>query len=136
MSNRDIEPLLRSLRSLRPSSPPTPSAPSLTKFDADILHLRITGERFESLLAAVPALLVAAEWQLHAAPGAVRVHEHLPGLDPRRHGERLVDVASPHPGHESVLRPVGDRNRLVHIVEGHDGQDWPENLLLRDPHLG
>jgi hypothetical protein len=50
---------------------------------ADVLDLRIAGERLEAFFATVPALLVAAERQLDAAAGAVRVDVDLAGLDAR-----------------------------------------------------
>ena len=46
----------------------------------------------------------------------------------------MRDVAGEHAGGEPVDRVVGDRDRLVEIVERQDGLDRAEDLLARHPH--
>src|SRR6185295_19981732 len=44
-------------------------------------------------------------------------------------------IAAPDTGAETVERVVGDRERLVVVLEGGDRDDRSENLLLEDAHL-
>src|SRR5262249_41541699 len=107
----------------------SPSEAAL-EFHADVLDLGVAGERLETLPASVAALLVAAERQLDAPAGAVRVHVDLAGLEARRDRHRLVDVARPDPGDEAVLAHVADADRLLDVVKRDDGQDRTEDLFL------
>src|SRR6476646_8876903 len=95
---------------------PNPRIPNSREFDTDVLHLRVTRQRLQALLSSVSALLVPAERQLDAAAGAVRVDVDLTGLDARRERHRLVDVARPDAGHETVLTAVRDRRGFFQIV--------------------
>src|ERR1700680_3078568 len=93
----------------RPILPSPMKTTVSAELDADILHLRVTHERLQALLATVAALLVSAKRQLDTAPGAVRVDVDLPRLDPRRERQRLVDVARPDASHQAVLTAIRDR---------------------------
>src|ERR1035437_5642760 len=107
---------------------------ALCVLDADIFGLCIAGQRLETLLAPVSTLLVSAEWQFHTAARSIGVHIYLAALDARRERERLVDVARPHAGDESVHAVVGDGGRFVQVIERDDRKHRTEDLFLRHPH--
>ena len=65
------------------------------------LRLRVVVQGFDALLAAVAALLVAAERRLHPA-GPPGVDEDLARLDLRGDAQRPADVAGPDAGHQAV----------------------------------
>src|SRR5262249_60448975 len=78
----------------------------------------------------------AADRKLDAASGAIGVHVALSCLYTGRDRQRFVDVARPDAGNEAVLRAIGDRDRLLHIVKSDHREHGAENLLLRDAHVG
>src|SRR2546425_7606151 len=52
---------------------------------------------------------------------------------------RLLDMLRPvrvHRSRQTVLRPVGDLDRLVEVLRRNEGKDGPEDLLLSDPRVG
>ncbi len=54
------------------------------------------------------------------------------GLDLCGNVQGEVDVLAPDAGREAVARVVRERDRLLRGPEGHEGDDGPEDLLLRD----
>ena len=99
--------------------------------DEDVLLLgeRVRGVRAE--LAAEPGLLVAAE-RRPVAHRRVRVHAEVAGLDAARDPQRPADVAGEDRAGQAVLGVVGQRDRLLLVVERHHRDDRPEDLLAPD----
>ena len=69
-----------------------------------------------AVLAAEAAVLVAAE-RRHEADGAVGVDPDRAGAQPLAHLDGAADIGRPHAGGEAVDRVVGDRHRLLVVVE-------------------
>ena len=63
------------------------------------------------------------------------VDPHAACLNGARHLVRLVHVARPDAGAESVDGVVGDGDGLLLRLEGGDGRDRAEDLLLEDAHV-
>src|SRR5207248_333266 len=57
---------------------------------------------------------------------------HRPALDRRGDPMGLLEVPGPDARRKSIARAVGVRNRLLGRIEGRDGDDGPEDLLLHD----
>jgi hypothetical protein len=57
-----------------------------------------------------------------------------PGTHAPRKVESVLWIRREHSPTQAVLRIVGDGHSLVLVVIGQDGQDGPEDLLLRDAH--
>ena len=86
-------------------------------------------QRHESLLAAVTALARAAERQLDARAGAVRVDEHLSAPQPLRDPELAAAVTGPHRGDQAVLGGVGQPHGVRFVVERQHREHRPEHLF-------
>src|SRR2546425_5688987 len=89
--------------------------PSLQRH-ADGLRLRVFAERFQALLPAVTALLVATERGLDGERAAV--HRYLPGVDLFGHTQTAREITAPDARDQSVLRVVGERERLCFVGKG------------------
>src|SRR5207244_9891424 len=81
-----------------------------------------------------PRLLVAAECGVGRI-GMIAVGPDPARLDRPAEAVTAIGVTAPDTGAEAVKRVVGDRQRLVIVLEGRDRYDWPENFLLKDAHL-
>jgi hypothetical protein len=100
--------------------------------DVDVLGLGVLQVALLAELAADPGLLVAAK----GVPGV----EQVVVVDPDGAGAQALGdpdgpgrVAAPDGAGQAVGGVVGDGDRLVVVVEGDDGQDRAEDLLLGDP---
>src|SRR4051794_1089754 len=87
-----------------------------------------------SVLAAVAGLLVSAERRERVVGATVDLD--LPGAELASDGLGALGIARPHPAGEPVLGVVGDADRVLLVVVGHDRQHRAEDLLLGDRHLG
>ena len=87
-----------------------------------------------AVLAAEAAALVAAE-RRHVADRAIGVDPHRAGRERSLTFDSAAHVAGPHAGGEAVARVVGDRDRLLLVLERDDRQHRAEDLLLRDAHV-
>ena len=67
------------------------------------------------------------------ADAAVRVDRQVAGLDAAGDAQAATDVAGPDRPGEAVCRVVGLGDRVRLVVERHDRDDRPEDLLLPDP---
>ena len=83
-------------------------------------------------LAAVTALLHAAERQFDAAAGAVAVDEHLTRTNALGDARLAAAVAGPHRGDEAVVGRVGERDRVGLVFERHHGKHGTEHFVLRE----
>src|SRR5262249_28720337 len=102
-----------------------------SQLDADVLRFGEEVERIEAALAADAALLHPAKGNAEVSQQP-RVDPHRPAVDGGRDAVRLLEVPRPDARRESVPRAVGVRDRFVGRIEGRDGDDWSEDLLLHD----
>src|SRR4051812_39215600 len=79
-------------------------------------------------------LLVATECSMCRIE-VITVGPDASGLDGAAELIRTVQVASPDAGTETVERVVGDGESFIVVLEGGDGDDRSEDLLLEDAHL-
>src|ERR1700691_4610675 len=98
----------------------------------DALDLRIVKEPFDPFFAAEPALLVAAERHLDRAARSPAVDVDLTRFDALRNGDRGVDAAREDTGVQSVRRRVGERDRLLDVVERRDRERRAEDFFVKD----
>src|SRR5688500_2226061 len=127
------------LWSRRPRSPVNESglarqSARLSQLDADVLRFGEEIERFEPALAPEAAFLHSAERNAEI-PQQPRVDPHRPALDRRGDPMGLLEVPGPDARRKSIARAVGIGNRLLGRIEGRDGDDGPEDLLLHDAPL-
>src|SRR5690606_20206751 len=99
----------------------------------DSLDLEVLLEPEHPVLAAVARLAVAAERGM-TRPGRV-VDVHLPRADPACHAARGFLVGRLDVRTETVDGGVGDADRVLLIVVGHQHQHRAKDFLLRDAHL-
>ena len=85
-------------------------------------------------LAADTRLLVTAERSVRRI-GMVAIGPDAAGLDGAAEAVEPARIPAPDTGAKTLERVVGDRERLVVIIEGGDRNDGSENLLLEHPHL-
>ena len=98
------------------------------------LRLQVEVERLECELTAEAGLLVAAE--RNPRKGGVRhVDPDRPRLDARREAVPARGIARPDGRHQPVAHVVREADRVLLILEGRDGHDRAEDLLLRDLEL-
>src|SRR2546423_3945221 len=112
---------------------PEPADGLAGEVNPDALALRVHLKGVLAHLASIAGLLVAAE-------GRGRVH-HVVGVYPddarlylAREAVRARDVARPDASGESVGDFVGLTDEVALVLEGDDGDDGAEYLLLRDAH--
>src|SRR6202453_3023363 len=105
------------------------------RVDPDALFLEIFADRRETAFTPDAGTLVAAEGR-KVAYRPIGVDPDRAGLEALSHGEGGPDALGPHARGKPELRVVGDLDRLVLVVESDYGEDWPEDFLLRDAHLG
>src|SRR6185369_16951192 len=79
-------------------------------------------------------LLVSAERGVRRI-GVIAIGPDPARLDGAAEAVEPARIAAPDTGAETVERVVGDRERLVIILEGRDRNHRSENLLLEDAHL-
>src|SRR5207248_840613 len=91
-------------------------------------------ERLEAALAPEAAFLHSAEGNAKI-PQQPRVDPHRPALDRRSDPMGLLEVPGPDARRKSIARAVGIGNRLLGRIEGRDGDDGSEDLLLHDASL-
>src|SRR5262249_23029297 len=110
--------------------------PAMTSAEMDPhgLCLRVVAERLPAPVAAGTGLLSAAPGLGHAAMVEAVDPDHAcldvaPGVD------RGVEVLGPDAGGQAIDRVVGDRDRVVEVLERQHGADRAEDLLLRNLHL-
>src|SRR4029077_15679594 len=99
-----------------------------------VLGLLVMVEHHLVRLAPDPRLLVAPERGM----GRIQVKAVGPdaaSLQAPTEPVRAVDIARPNTRAEPVQRVVGDRHRLVGVLERRHRHHRPEDLLLEDPHL-
>src|SRR5919197_3898103 len=96
----------------------------------DLLDLGVLLHPEAPALAADAALLEAAEGGVEEVDAVVDPHH--PRADALGERDRLGGVARQHHAAEPVGGVVRDADRLVLVREGNDGDDGPEDLLLRD----
>src|SRR6266571_1521397 len=113
---------------------PKPPDRFARQIDPHALHLRIEFQRVLAHLAAITRLLVTAKWR--------RGIEHIEGIDPDNarldllcKAVRARDVARPDAGRQAIDRFVRLLDQIVFVRKGDDGNDWAEDLFLRDAHL-
>src|SRR6185312_7666277 len=98
------------------------------EIDPDGLELRVLVEAATAELAALPALLVAADRHFgEAFAGAVA--PTAAGPDRADRLERLRDIARPDHARKAVDRVIGERDCLFRRFKGLYGQHRPENLV-------
>src|SRR5258707_5861575 len=126
------------------SRPMPPAAPVITATfpsnlpigrNEDVLHLRVTVHRVHAQLAAEARLLHAAKRCGHAHR-AVGVHRQDASIDGPGHAHRARAVASPDRTRQPELGVVGDAHSVRLVLEGDDGGDGTEHLLLGDAVIG
>src|SRR4051812_6163652 len=86
-----------------------------------------------SVLAAVAGLLVSAERRERVVGAAVDLDLTGAQLASDRLG--ALGITRPHPAGKPVLGVVGDPDRVLLVLVGHDRQHRAEDLLLGDRHL-
>src|SRR5580658_318598 len=86
-----------------------------------------------AVFAAEAAVLVTAK-RRHVAHRAISIDPYGARAHARADIDGATDAAGPDTGGEPVIRLIGDRDRLVLIVETNDAEHRAEDLLLRDPH--
>src|SRR4029453_1178302 len=84
----------------------------------------------------VPRRLCAAEREMNLRPGRSGVDVRDPGVQIAHRAERLVHITREDRGREPELDRVRSVNRLVDVGRADERGRGPEDLLLRDPHLG
>jgi hypothetical protein len=89
----------------------------------------VAAQPLQSFLAPETRAAVAAERHLDAA-GEILVDARLPGLEVPRQPSGRGEVAGEHAGDQSVIRPVGKRQRFRDVDEHRHAQDRAEDLLL------
>jgi ParB family chromosome partitioning protein len=102
--------------------------------DQEVLGLLVVVEHHRVALAADAGVLVAAERRVRRIE-VVAVGPHPAGLDAAAHAVGLRAVAAPHRGAHAVQRVVGDRERVVGVLERRDRHHRAEDLLLEHAHL-
>src|SRR3954469_18822429 len=102
--------------------------------DQQVLGLLVVIQHHLVGLAADTRLLVTAERGMRRI-GMVAIGPDAACLDGAAETIEPARIAAPDTGAETVERVVGDRERLVVILEGGDRDDRSENLLLEDAHL-
>src|SRR5437773_12469807 len=116
--------------------PPQPALVALNRFlESDQrLDFEILLEPELAHLAAVARALVTA----HRRRGVAReaVEEYASGANATADGAAVVEAAREHVSAQSVLRAVGDVDRLVFGRVVDHGEDRSEDLFLRDRHVG
>ena len=120
---------LRSSGAVRSRSE-SPDRP-FSQLDADVLRFREEIERLEAALASDAALLHPAEGNTKI-PKEPRVDPDRPALDRRGDPMGLLEVPGPDARRQPVARAVREGDRLLGGIEGRDGDDRPEDLLLHD----
>ncbi len=96
------------------------------------LGVRVQPER--AAVATDAAVLRATERRLLVALHGV--DPHVAGPQPPRHPHRAAGVLAEHVVVEAELGVVGDRDRLLLLVEGNHDDHRTEDLLLDDLHVG
>src|SRR5882757_9162453 len=86
------------------------------------------------VLSSDAGLLVAAEGRMGGI-GVVAIGPDPAGLDCTAEPVGAIAVAGPYSGAEPIERVVGDRERILVVLESRDRNDRPENLFLEDAHL-
>src|SRR6185369_7661822 len=102
--------------------------------DVDRLPFRVRVEGGVAGLAmAVAGLLPTAEREVDLGARRAGVDVHDARLEVAHRPERGVRVAGDDRGREAVARLVDRRDRALVVVDRHDREDRPEDLLLGDP---
>src|SRR5664279_5449221 len=102
--------------------------------DQQVLGLAVVVQHHPVVLPADAGDLVTTERRTRRV-GVVAVRPDPAGLDLAAHLVGPVPVAGPDPGAQAVEGVVGDRQRLLVVLEGGDRQHRAEDLLLEHPHL-
>src|SRR5260370_6268841 len=89
---------------------------------------------FVALLTADPAALESAHGGVQTSRVAVQLDRS--GAHSAGDREPVLEVRGEHSPVEPVGRVIRDRNRLVLVLVGENGEHWAEDLLLRDPVAG
>src|SRR5215211_5465983 len=100
----------------------------------DVLDLEVLVDALGAALAPEAGLLHAAERRRGGGQEALVGADH-PGLEPLHDPEGALDVAREDVGDEAVLRVVGGGDGGLLVVEGRDGRDRTEDLLLEQARL-
>src|SRR5262245_59404397 len=105
--------------------------------DVDRLPLGVEVERrLPGLAMPVAGPLRAAEREMHLRPRRARVDVRDPRIEVAHRAERLVYVAGEDRGREAELDRVRSADRIVDVRCTDESRRVPEDLFLRDPHLG
>src|ERR1700728_4032888 len=104
--------------------------------DDDGLELRVVQHRVRAHGPAEAAVLVAAPGRPDDPERPEPVDRDLARLHAAGQPDRAAHVAGPDRRVEAVFGPVGDRDGIILVVEAEHRQDRPEDLLLRDAHVG
>src|SRR6185295_7545132 len=99
---------------------------------ADVFELAVRAERPAAAVAADARALVAPERRVRVHGAAV--HLHRPGANAARDAEAARRVTRPDVAVETVVRVVGERDRLGLVAEGDRGDDRAEDLFAGDGH--
>src|SRR5210317_30928 len=67
--------------------------------------------------------------------GVIAVHPYPARLDTTPHAKRAIGIARPYAGTQTILRGVGNGQRLRLILEGGYPQGGTEYFLLKDAHI-
>src|SRR2546422_3068881 len=105
----------------------------LRQIDPDRLGLEVGVQPLAPQLTPEAALLVAAEGD-GGVIDAVAVDPHGPRLQRPRGPMRLLDIARPDAGRETVEGVVGPAQHLLEVLEPDDREDGAEDLLACDLH--
>src|ERR1700692_1221800 len=99
-----------------------------------VLGLLVVVEHHLMVFPADARLLVSAERRMRGI-GVVTVSPHAARLDRAAEAVEPVGITAPDARAEAVERVVGDRQRLLIVLEGRNRNHRPEDLLLEDAHL-
>src|SRR5579864_6612659 len=102
--------------------------------DEQVLGLRIVFQHHLVRFAADAGNFVPAECRARRIQ-VVAVRPDAPRLNGTAHPIRAAAISSPDAGTKAVERVVGNFEGLRLVLEGGDGEDRSEDLLLEDAHL-
>ena len=123
-------------RNFSPVSEPPDFRHAGKQVGVHVLHLHHLCQAHLAVGAADAAELEPAVRRLGDAKARDHVvNHHRAGLDPLCHALAATTICRPHTGSQAEVAVVGQANGLVVGVEGRDGKDRAEGLLLDDAHV-